>query len=206
VFFVTEENVPLSEGDVSTTSLGLLERIRAQDQGAWQRLVALYGPLVEQWCRRAGLQDADVADVSQEVFWTVARKIGEFRRGPAMGSFRGWLRVIARSKMADWGRRRRGQPAGTGGDEALQRLGEAAAPEADDEPAADAQVLYRRALQLVQRDFEERSWRAFWHVVIDSRPPAEVAQELGLSVNAVYLAKARVLARLREEFAGLLDP
>ena len=193
----------------SGTSLGLLVGLRADEQGAWQRLVDLYSPLLDLWCRRAGLQEADAADIRQEVFIVVRRKIGDFRRESPADSFRGWLRTIVRNKIADRGRRERSQPAETGLQEQLDQTATRTMGGDDggdeDDTTAEARILYRRALALIQRDFEERTWRAFWAVVIDGRGAAEIALDLGLPVNAVYLAKSRVLRRLREEFQGLLD-
>ena len=190
------------------TSLSLLDRVRSKDQAAWERLVSLYAPLVEWWCRQYQLQDADTADVRQKVFMAVAGRIDEFRRDPASGSFRGWLHTITRHKIYDhW--RTEAPKAATGGSDAYERLlqlspGEAIDPAAGSE-AEEQGILYRRAVQLITTDFEDTTRKAFWMVVVDDRPPAEVAQELGISANAVYLAKARVLSRLREEFAGLID-
>lgn len=180
--------------------------MRADEKGAWQRLVELYGPLIDLWCRCGRLQEADAADIRQEVFMVVRRKIGDFRRESANDSFRGWLRTITRNKIADWGRLGKSRPAETG---LLDRLDQTAA-RADrgdeDDPATEGRILYPRALALIQRDFEDRTWRAFWGVVIDGRSATAVALDLGVPVNAVYLAKSRVLKRLREEFEGLLDP
>jgi RNA polymerase sigma-70 factor, ECF subfamily len=199
----------ISLGGPGATSLGLLDRARANDAAAWGRLTRLYEPLVDHWCAAAGLQPADAADVRQEVFLAVARRVGEFRRGPDGGSFRGWLRVITRTKVADHWRRLAGDR-GAGGTTALERLRElpADAPPDGDAPALaeELRVLHRRALDLLEATVEPRTWRAFRGVVVDGRPPADVAAEEGLTVNAVYLAKARVLARLRAEFADLLDP
>ena len=198
---------PVNPGEVSSaTSLGLLERVRARDPAAWERVGRLYGPLVEHWARQAGLQEADAADVRQEVLLAVARTIGDFRRDRPGDTFRGWLRVITRNKLRDHWRHGRGG-AETGGSDALRQLQQVPA-EGDADSADDAEevgLVYRRALDLIRTDFEERSWQAFWRVVVEGRRPADVADELGTSVNAVYLAKGRVLARLREEFAGLLE-
>jgi DNA-directed RNA polymerase specialized sigma24 family protein len=99
--------------DTSSTSLSLLERARGSDVAAWGRLVGLYTPLVDRWCRQAGLQDADAADIRQEVFVAVARGLAAFRRKAKNDTFRGWLRVITRHKLCDyWRRRPPGQAAG----------------------------------------------------------------------------------------------
>jgi RNA polymerase sigma-70 factor (ECF subfamily) len=198
---VTDPRVNPGESGGST-SLGLLERVRAKDAAAWERLASLYAPLVEHWCRRAGLQAADAADVRQEVFVSVARKVADFRRDRAGDTFRGWLRRITQNKLRDHGRKRRGAPA-TGG--ALPPEHSAPPEGAEEAGAEEVGILYRRALELLRREFEERSWQAFWRVVIDGQKPRDVAADLRMTANAVYLAKGRVLARLREEFAGAIE-
>jgi RNA polymerase sigma-70 factor, ECF subfamily len=193
----------------SATSLGLLERVRARDTAAWDRLVRLYSPLVDRWCRQSNLQDADAADVRQEVFLAVAGGIDEFRRDSAGGTFRGWLRVIARHKICDHWRRTQAGQAGAGGSDAYQQFLQLPAEGPDDSrepsPPEEVDILYRRALELIVTDFQDNTWKAFWRVVIEGQRPAAVAAGLNMTANAVYLAKARVLARLREEFRDLID-
>lgn len=191
-------------GPFGSTSTGLLAGIKARDEAAWSRMAQLYYPLVWSWCVRAGLQPHDAADVIQEVFRAVAAGIESFRRDRPTDRFRGWLWGIARHKIVDFRRR---QPAdrAAGGSEALERLRDV--PEADDDSSdgivsEQTAALARRALELLQTEFEPTTWQAFWHVVVDGKLPAEVAAELGISVNAVYKAKSRVLHRLRQE---LLD-
>jgi RNA polymerase sigma-70 factor (ECF subfamily) len=207
---MTESNVNLTGDQEGATSLSLLERARLQEPAAWQRLVSLYSPLVDRWCQHAGLQEADTADIRQEVFMAVARRLDEFRRDSAGGTFRGWLRTITRNKIRDRWRRNQGGPLGEGGSDAQERLFQIGAEQADDSQDAalpeELQVVYRRALDLLATDFEMNTRKAFWQVVIDGQRPADVAANLGVSTNAVYVAKARVLARLRQEFGGLLDP
>ena len=196
----------VSDNDNSSgTSLGMLEGLRANEEVAWQRLVELYSPLIDLWCRRFQLQQADTADIRQEVFLAVRRKIGDFHRESATDSFRGWLRTITRNKINDLGRRRRSQPEGTGVGDQLEQTAAQVAQEDGDDTTAEGRILYRRALALIQQDFEDCTWRAFWGVVIDGRSATAVALDLGVSVNVVYLAKSRVLKRLREEFTVLLD-
>jgi RNA polymerase sigma-70 factor (ECF subfamily) len=197
-------------GSGSGTSLSLLERVRARDQAAWERLVGLYGPLVYGWCRRAGLQPTDAADVGQEVFAAVARGIGAFRHDREGDTFRGWLFTITRNKLRD----RSAPPGGVGagGSDAQRRLAGLAVEPPDDEPLTavcdepnERKILCRRAIEIVRVEFEVPTWEAFWRSFVDGRAPADVAAELGLSVNAVYLARSRILQRLREEFAELID-
>jgi RNA polymerase sigma-70 factor, ECF subfamily len=203
--FVTDPNVnPIESGN--STSLGLLERVKAKDAAAWEQMVNLYTPLVDHWSLKAGLQEADAADVRQEVFLAVARKVEDFHRHQAGDTFRGWLRRIAQNKVRDHWRKTRGNPM-TGSAEAQEQLEQMAAPAdgSEESVAEETKILYRRALELMRQDFEERRWQAFWRVVMDGREPRDVAAELQMTTNAVYLAKARVLARLREEFAGTIE-
>lgn len=193
----------------STVGSSLLERLKVKSPEAWRRLVYLFGPLVYQRCRRNGLQPADASDVFQEVFRAVAEDIGKFRRDGAGDTFRGWLWAITRNKLADFRQRQRKQPQATGGSDALEKLaqlptGELARLADPSEPETPGD-LYQRALKLIRDEFQEPTWKAFWHVAVDGRVPADVADELGMSVNAVYIAKTRVLRRLREELGDLLD-
>jgi RNA polymerase sigma-70 factor (ECF subfamily) len=171
--------------------------------------VRLFSPLVYGWCRRAGLQAEDAADVGQEVFRAVFRKVGDFRRGPEGGTFRAWLWTITRRKLLDFWEGRRDRPAALGGSDAVTRAEQVPfrepEPSGPDEEQGEVALLCRRAVTLLQAEFEEETWRAFWEVVVDGRDPREVAANLGKTPNAVYLAKSRVLRRLREEFDGLLD-
>src|SRR5436305_826523 len=112
----------------STTSLSLLARAQASQAGAWERLVELYGPLVCHWCRQCRLPDADIADVFQEVFQSVAVNLGRFHRNEAGDTFRGWLRTITRNKIRDHFRNCQDRPAAVGGSEIHQQLLQVADP------------------------------------------------------------------------------
>ena len=195
------------QSESGSTSGSLLQRARARDAAAWEKLTKVYGPLVYRWCRRAGLQASDAADVVQEVFRSVADAIGRFRKGRPSDSFRGWLWTIARNKIRDHFRRRAAEPQAIGGSTAqleTQQLAEVAPDETDDGSRERLKSsLARRAVMLMQEDFEERTWQAFWRTAVDERDPAEVAQQLGMSRASVYMARSRVLRRLRQELDGL---
>src|SRR5947209_3268505 len=137
------------------TSSGLLERVKAHDPEAWGWLARLYGPLVYQWCRGKGLQPGDAEDVLQEVFLTVATRVGDFRRDRAGDTFRGWLWTITRNKIGDWIRRHRHQETAVGGTDAQRRMEQEPAPEESAVEGGDAGGLYRAALDLIRREFEE---------------------------------------------------
>jgi RNA polymerase sigma-70 factor, ECF subfamily len=183
------------------TSRGLLDRAREHDPRAWERLVALYAPLVLYWCRQWGLREDDAADVFQDVFQSVAAHLASFRSEPS-GTFRGWLRTITRNKVNDALRRRRREPLGVGGSEAQAQLTQFPEPvEPDEDASADVAVsaLLRRGLELIRDEFEARTWQAFWLTAVEGRSPKDVAAELGMSGGAVRVAKSRVLHRLRAE-------
>lgn len=204
---MTDPHVPpYRDGEPSSS---LLVRVQARDTTAWERLVHMYTPLVCHWCQRARLQPADVQDVGQEVFQTVWRSIDLFHRERATDTFRGWLRTIARNKIADFYRRRQVGEAAIGGSDALTLAQQVACPEAEDaDPETDkaeVSLLYRRAMELIQAEFHEKTWQAFQAVAVEERSPRDVAAALEMSVAAVYSAKSRVLKRLHDEFADLLD-
>jgi RNA polymerase sigma-70 factor (ECF subfamily) len=180
-------------------SPSLLQGVKAQDPEAWRLLAELYGPLVFSWCRARGLQPADAEDVLQEVFLTVAARVGDFRREREGDTFRGWLSVITRNKIGDWIRRQRDQETAVGGTDAHRLMQEEPVPEPADWPEpGEAGDLYQRAMELIRTEFADVTWQAFLGVVVEGRAPADVAADLGISRNAVYLARSRVLRRLRE--------
>ena len=198
--------MPATESS-SSTSPSLLDRVRQFDSDAWQKLTILYSPLVYRWCRQAGLQDNDAADVSQEVFRAVASGIAGFRRDRSGDSFRGWLWTITRNKLRDYFRRQDERPGAIGGTQANERLQEIPDPltdGSDDDSGFDADgSLAHRALELVRNEFEDRTWQALLRVV-GGQSPAVVADDLQMKVGTVYTIKSRVLRRLREEIDGLM--
>jgi RNA polymerase sigma-70 factor (ECF subfamily) len=199
---------PAGERGGPNTPLSLLQRVQAHQPDAWRRLVALYQPLVAHWCGKAGLRGADAEDVTQETFTALAAAIADFHRDHPGDTFRGWLWTVTRSQILLHFRRNRGRPRAEGGSDAwhqLQGLPDPMATPPDDDEAAEINQLYRRALDQVRADFEEKTWRAFWRTVIDARPPAILVDELGMSLAAIRQAKSRVLRRLRTEMGELLE-
>lgn len=187
---------------MSTTSPTLLDRLRQRHaKDAWEHFVELYTPMLLAWCRRLGLADADAADLTQSVFVILCERLPEFRYDPQR-SFRSWLKTILLNTWRNQLRSRRARPS-HGGD-ALVDI-EDTDPRLDLDEAEYRAVLVRRALTLMQERFEPATWQACWKFVVDGRPADEVARETGLSTNAVYLAKSRVLRQLRHELQGFLD-
>jgi RNA polymerase sigma-70 factor (ECF subfamily) len=187
---------------MNTTPVSLLERLRqSEQQAAWERFVQLYSPLLCQWARRLGLQGQDAADLVQDVFTVLVEKLPAFRYDPGK-RFRGWLWTVTLNKRRE--RRRQPAPVPQAAPEVLDELTGPDTGQAIDEEEY-RQYLTRRALELMRSEFHPATWKAFWECVVNERSAAEVARELGLSENAVYLAKGRVLRRLRHELDGLLD-
>jgi RNA polymerase sigma-70 factor (ECF subfamily) len=186
-----------------STSLGLLAEARRADPTAWKRLASLYAPLVASWCRRWGVADQDIGDVLQDVFLAVASHLDSFRKERPTDTFRGWLVTIARNKALDYFRRREREPAAAGGTDAGQRLQQVRDPhvptETDEGDAAIFNGILGRALESIRGEFHERTWRAFWGVVVEGRSAADVAAELEMRPGTVRVAKSRVLLRLRYE-------
>ena len=196
-------------GPAESTSTTLLDQARARDAWAWERLVFLYTPLVRWWCWRHGVERSqDVEDVTQEVFATAAARLADFSAGPA-GSFRKWLYTITRHKAGDHYRRTRGQPAASGGSAAHERLEEVPAATADSsaqgQTVSERAILLRRALEVVRPEFEPRTWEAAWRLTVEGQCSADVAAALSMSAGAAHTAKWRVLRRLRELLADLLE-
>lgn len=184
-----------------STSGTLVPRLQRREVGAWADMLRLYAPVVYRWCRRIGVPEADLADVAQDVLATASRGIDGFAAGEH-ASFRGWLWTLARSRSIDHlrrGRRRVRETAAAGDDDLLDRI-PCAAPAADDaEPLSPRDEFVRCALDALRPRFREPSWQAFWRTVVGGEAPEDVARDLGLSVNAVYVARSRILRRLRDE-------
>jgi RNA polymerase sigma-70 factor (ECF subfamily) len=188
-----------------STSRSLLQRARDRQPEAWRRLVELYDPLVRHWCRRGGVLAQDIDDVVQEVFANAFAGLGQFQHREPSDSFRGWLHGVTRYRIQDHFRRVQLQLAAAGGTDAQRLIMNQPDPvaEPDEEERQLCGQMYRRTLELIRSEFEERTWEMFWRSVIDGRPSASVAAELGVSAGAVRQARSRILRRLREEIAEL---
>ena len=187
-----------------STSISLVQRVKARDEEAWQRLLDLYVPLVYSWCRRSGMQTQDSADVVQDVFRAVSQGIAGFRHDRPGDTFRGWLRTIARNKIRNHFNRQGDRPVALGGTDAHQRFMSVAAEDSQSSTGPDPLgKLFRRGVELIRGEFEDRTWQAFWLATVEERTSAEIAKCLNMTPGAVRQAKYKVLRRLRQELGDL---
>jgi RNA polymerase sigma-70 factor (ECF subfamily) len=190
-------------GEAPATRASLLVRIRdAQDVQAWNQFVEIYAPLVYGFARRHGLQDADAADVTQEVMQSVSKAAHKLEYDPERGSFRGWLFTVTRNKVSTFLTRRKPSERGSGGSNAQELLSEQPARTEDESALWDREYerqLFAWAAEQVRGTFQESTWQAFWQTAVEGKSGKDVARGLGLSVAAVYLAKGRVMTRLKEQ-------
>ena len=186
---------------MNSTPVSLLERLRCpEDRDAWERFVQLYTPLLYGWARRSGLNQNDAADLLQDVFTILVEQMPTFRY-QAGGSFRAWLRTVLANRWREW--RRRKQPVNA----APGALEEVPQPESLDLPGEveERAQLLARALTILEPEFDFSTWQAFRRTVLLDEAAAVVAEALGLSLNAVYIAGSRVRKRLRQFLAGMLE-
>jgi RNA polymerase sigma-70 factor (ECF subfamily) len=192
--------------EIPPTRASLLARLRdSQDGAAWKEFVDLYIPVIYAYARRQGLQDADALDLCQDVLGAVAGAVSRLDYDPDRGAFRSWLFTIVRRKLSNWRRNRR-----------CQRDGELAArpatPDAETNhvegvwEAEWQRRVFAWACEQVRADVTDATWQAFWRTAIDRQSGKKVAAELGLSVAAVYLARSRVVARLKQLVQSAEEP
>jgi RNA polymerase sigma factor (sigma-70 family) len=189
------------------TRPSLLIRIRdGNDHQAWQQFVELYSALIYGYARRRGLQDADAADLMQDVLRSVAVAASRLQYDPQKGTFRAWLATVTRNRIFNFLDGQRHRARGTGNSDMQQRLNNEPnrSPEADDQWELEWQrQLSARAMQQVEHEFQPATWKAFWMTAVEGKSAKEASDALGLSSGAIYVAKSRVLARLREEIESL---
>lgn len=188
---------------VPETRASLILRLpTADDADAWQQFVSIYEPFVYRFARRGGLQDADARELVQNVLIAVARAVGRWKPDHEQGRFRTWLFRIARNQLIDVLNRRQRQNTATGVSGFSDLLDHKRVAEMTSESElrkAHRQELFRWAAERVRTVVKPASWKAFWMTAVDNCDPEVVAAELNLSVGAVYIARSRVLARLRDE-------
>ena len=187
--------------DLEQTRPTLLLRLRnGRDEGAWSQFVDIYSPLIYRYLRGCGLQDADAADVMQEVLRSVEGGIGNFNHDGPQASFRGWLITVTRSRLRDHIQKKKRQTAGSGDTNVLSML--------DNVPGNGEfeqrwELEYQRHLfdwgvTRIRDDFQNHTWQAFWQTAVEQKEMQSVAENLGMSIGALYVARNRVIKRLRQ--------
>ena len=194
---------------MNDTSLSLLARLRRSPESEnWNRLVDLYAPLLRAWLRKYDVQDSDADDLAQEVLLAVSKDLGKFEHGGQPGSFRGWLKAILVNRLRKFWRARDRRPQARGDSDIDARLAQL------DDPSSELSLIWnrehdqyvlRQLLTLAEPHFAPTTWKAFCRMALDGAQPDVVAEEMGISRNAVIIAKCRVLSRLRQESAGLVE-
>jgi len=194
---------------MNETSLSLLNRLRhSPDSESWDRLVQLYSPLIKAWLRRYEVPPNDADDLVQEVLLAVSRDLGRFEHAGQVGAFRGWLKAILVNRLRKFWRARDRRPQARGDSNIDARLAQL------DDPSSEMSLIWnrehdqyvlRQLLALAEPNFEPATWTAFCRVALDGKKPDVVAEEMAISLNAVCLAKSRVLRRLRQESEGLVE-
>lgn len=194
---------------MTETSPSLLNMLRESPDGqSWERLVDLYTPLILGWLRRHGMRDADADDVVQETLTIVFRKLPDFERQPQTGAFRSWLRRITVNCLRDYWKSRKSRREAAASTQVDEMLDQLADPNSglsqiwNDEH--DRHVMHH-LLAKIQPQFTPQTWTAFERVAREGANAQEVAEELGITINAVFIAKSRVMSRLRQEGFGLVD-
>ena len=189
--------------EVPVTRPSLLVRLRdPKDERAWDEFTAIYSPLIYRLACRKGFQDADAADLVQEVLRAVAGAIDRWDPDPARGPFRNWLFRIARNMMLNLVASQRRHPRGTGRDEVRSLLEAQPSPSPEDSALFEMEYkrqLFRWAAERVRGEFRGTTWAAFWQTGVEGKKAQAVADALGMSIGAVYMARSRVVARLRQE-------
>ncbi len=186
-----------------STALSLLDRLRGGDADAWRRMNELYVPLMRAWLRPHGVQPADIHDLTQNALAVVLRRLPEFQHNGRAGAYRTWLRGIIDNVLREHRRATGRRPVADD-----QLLADLADPQSELNRRWDAEHdrhILRGLMGLVRPEFTALTWEAFQRTALDGRSNTDVAAELGLTANAVRVARSRVLARLRQEAAGFLD-
>jgi RNA polymerase sigma-70 factor (ECF subfamily) len=193
---------------MNETRQSLLLRAQTGEADAWKDLTDLYRPLIIGWLNRQGVPAVDLEDLSQDVHLSVVKHLPSFEHSGNQGAFRSWLRTIVCSRTIDYWRAIDAGAQASGGSGAIAALQQIADPDSDLNRQWDEEhdrYVLGCLLDAVDEEFEPATLRAFRRLALDGAGGALLAEELGMSVAAVYRAKSRVLQRIRQDAEGLID-
>lgn len=186
------------ERSISSITSSWLQNAKDGQGQAWSRLHRAYRPLVCWWCGKGGIPPQDIDDVAQDVFAALAKSLATFDHQ----NFRGFLWTVTRNKIRDYWRGQQRRPAAFGGSDLEYVLDNVEAESNRSAGPADqaTKIVFDAVVQAVRGEFSERNWNAFWLVAVEGKSAAEAAAALGITPNMVYLARTRIMRRIREEF------
>lgn len=183
------------------TRASLILRLKdTDDAAAWQDFTEIYQPLIYSLARRRGLQEADAYDLTQEVLSRVARFIDTWDPDPARGSFRGWLATITRNMVVEFFRKNSRLPK-TGNRTEIQELlnnQPGVTNESNEFDLEHDRQVFAWAAGKIKSQFEHATWQAFWLTAVAGQTILETANQLNMTRGAVYVARSRVMSRLKK--------
>ncbi len=197
----------MSDPSDNSIASSLLYRAQNRDEVAWERIHQLFGPLIKEWIRKAGVGHSDAEDILQQVLQKVFQNIGNFERKKATDTFTGWVWTLTKFKILDHFQRQKASAKVAGGSMANQMMHQISDKQLDSDvfdEESSALRLTRNILEFVKSEFESKTWDAFWRATVEREKPADIAKSMEMTLHAVYKAKSRVSKRVRQELEGIL--
>jgi RNA polymerase sigma-70 factor (ECF subfamily) len=192
---------------IPTTRASLLYRLRdSQDHEAWEEFVEIYELAIYRHLRKCGLQDADARELLQDLLVAVSRQISKWELSKERGSFRGWLRQVARNLVINWMKNGQRRIVAFGGPESQPVFDDLVTSDCPESAEFDRELrrsVFQRAAEVVRQEQSTKAWQAFWDIAVIGKTPTAVSREIGMSCGAARVAKCRILARLKEVVSEL---
>jgi len=187
--------------DLNTRQTLLLKIRDTGDSRSWSEFVEIYTPLLYNYFMARGLNDADAADLGQEVMRSVAKAISRFDYDSEQGSFRSWLYTIARNQLNNLFKKSARQPKNAGQTELSNVVNKLEDEEGNMEAYWELEHrrrMFEWAATQIRSNYETQTWEAFERLALRNEDPSAVAKSLNMNLGTVYVAKSRITAKLRE--------